>query len=175
MRYVVVGVPILIGLVALVALAGLWLFGVPWRVGAAPAQPVAFYHTIHVNTVKMDCLFCHRQADKGAAATVPSVEQCMFCHSVITSTGQPAAEIAKVRSAWEQKQPISWARVTQMPDHVHFVHEAHVARAGLSCATCHGDVGSMQQVSQVRSLRMGDCLACHRAMNGPTDCLKCHY
>ncbi len=179
MRYLLAAVPAFVILVVVVALVVLWLFGVPWRVGGAPVQPVAFYHSVHVNTVKLDCLFCHRQADKGPAATVPAVEQCMFCHSVITSSGAPGAEIAKVRAAWQNRQPIDWTRVYELPDHVHFVHQPHIAR-GFACATCHGDVpnlmvGNLNVVYQYRSLRMGDCLTCHRANGGTTDCFKCHY
>jgi hypothetical protein len=61
-----------------------------------------------------------------------------------------------------------------MPDHVRFTHEPHI-QAGVACATCHGDVGTMREVTQTRSLRMGDCVACHRENNAPTDCFKCHY
>jgi hypothetical protein len=174
MRYVVLGVPVVIGLAVIVVLSGLWLFGVPWRVGGAPVQPVAFQHSVHIGVARLDCLFCHREADKGPAATVPAVEQCMFCHSTITQSGSMTGEIAKVRAAWEQQQPIAWVKVTQMPDHVHFVHSTHVQR-GFDCSVCHGNVGSMKQVEQVRSLRMGDCVACHRSNIGPTDCFKCHY
>lgn len=174
MKYVLRAIPLLLFGAVGVVLIVFWLFGIPWRVGGAPQQPVDFWHTIHVQVVRMDCLFCHRGADQGAAATVPAVEQCMFCHSVITGSGQAGAEIAKVRAAWAQQQPIDWIRVHQMPDHVRFAHEPHV-RAGYQCATCHGDVGSMQTVTQVRSLRMGDCVSCHKANNGPTDCFKCHY
>jgi hypothetical protein len=30
-------------------------------------------------------------------------------------------------------------------------------------------------VEQVRDLKMGDCVDCHRENNAPTDCLTCHY
>ncbi len=174
MRYLLAAIPILVILVVVVGLTVLWLFGVPLRVGGAPQQPVDYFHTIHVQTVKLECLFCHRQADKGPAATVPAVEQCMMCHSVVRSSGSSAAEVDKVRASWEQMRPIDWVKITQVPDHVHYVHQPHIAR-GFQCTECHGDVGSMRQVTQVRSLRMGDCLTCHRTNGGPMDCFKCHY
>lgn len=43
------------------------------------------------------------------------------------------------------------------------------------CSICHGDVGSMIKVKQVRSLKMGDCVDCHRDNSAPTDCVTCHY
>ena len=39
----------------------------------------------------------------------------------------------------------------------------------------YGDVASMAEVKQVRSLKMGDCIDCHRDHNAPTDCVTCHY
>lgn len=136
-----------------------------------PPQPVNFWHTVHVNTVKLDCTFCHRNATTGRFAGIPPVEQCMFCHKVV-ARGQ--SEVEKVVKASETHQPIDWIRVYRLPDHVRFVHEAHI-RAGFDCATCHGDVGNMVHVRQVRELKMGDCLGCHRANSAPTDCATCHY
>ena len=47
--------------------------------------------------------------------------------------------------------------------------------ASATCTICHGDVGGMTKVEQVRSLKMGDCVDCHRDNNAPTDCTTCHY
>ena len=43
------------------------------------------------------------------------------------------------------------------------------------CSICHGDVTESEKVRQVRSLKMGDCVDCHRANDAPTDCSTCHY
>jgi hypothetical protein len=43
------------------------------------------------------------------------------------------------------------------------------------CSTCHGDVASMTKVSQVKPLKMSDCVDCHRDNGAPTDCTTCHY
>ena len=43
------------------------------------------------------------------------------------------------------------------------------------CSTCHGAVEKMAVVKQVRSLKMGDCVDCHRENSAPTDCAICHY
>jgi len=42
------------------------------------------------------------------------------------------------------------------------------------CIQCHGNVPNMAQVQQVRPLKMGDCVSCHRQNNAPTDCTTCH-
>ncbi|MEE2701359.1 MAG: cytochrome c3 family protein [Chloroflexota bacterium] len=169
----------LIVLGLLVYFVGSAWFGLP--VGAdGPEQPIAFPHTVHAGAVEdggigLSCTFCHRNVDKGAAATVPSVQQCMFCHSQVVGTSTNAqAEIQKLRTAAEHNEPVAWIRVHRVPDHVQFVHDAHI-RAGFTCSTCHGDVAKMTKVKQVRALKMGDCVDCHRENNGPTNCSVCHY
>jgi hypothetical protein len=182
------------GLLGLVGLGGLvvagllatfvvsaW-FGRPVIFGfdEGPDQPIAFPHTTHVEELGLDCTFCHRNVTKGAAATVPAAGLCLTCHKTV---GDGLPEVEKLRAMYEQGQPIDWVRVHRLPDHVHFVHEAHIryfserdgVAASAVCSTCHGDVGGMTKVKQVRSLKMGDCVDCHRDNNAPTDCTTCHY
>jgi hypothetical protein len=47
--------------------------------------------------------------------------------------------------------------------------------ASQTCSTCHGLVQTMVKVKQIRALKMGDCVDCHRQNNAPTDCSTCHY
>ena len=227
--------PIVIVLVAILGMGGLLVtggiglfllkawFGVP-LFASGPDQPIAFPHTVHAGSVAdggigLECSFCHRNVEKGSAATIPSVQQCMFCHSqVLGTTDQAKTEIAKLRTAFDTGTPINWTRVHRLPDHVQFVHEAHVAffsgqkvvvdkldkRLNVAknqidvdlarkidpnvvlgstlsvtsvnvCSTCHGAVAEMTKVKQVRSLKMGDCVDCHREYNAQTDCAICHY
>jgi hypothetical protein len=169
--------------------------GVPFLIGGQPLrppeEPLLFDHSIHTQLAGIECAFCHRSAAKGFSAGYPDVEQCMFGHNVVATV----PEIEKVRTAWTNQQPIVWERIHRMPDHVHFVHEAHVkafanpdmrsklaaelgadpSRVGFECSVCHGDVTQMSQVVQVRQLNMGDCVDCHRQNNAPTECTACHY
>lgn len=139
-----------------------------------PPEPIAFPHDVHVAQAGIDCAFCHRTASVGATAGYPEVQQCMFCHTAIAGESARAREeIKKVRDAWVDQRPIDWTRIHRMPDHVAFVHEAHI-RAGFTCATCHGEVREVGQVTQVRSLNMGDCVGCHRQNNVSTQCATCH-
>ena len=157
-------------------------FGLPVVFGfnEGPDQPIAFPHTTHVQELGLDCTFCHRNVTKGAAATIPAVGLCMTCHKTV---GDGLPEVEKLRAAFDAGEPIDWIRVHRVPDHVHFVHEAHIRffteqndiPASAVCSTCHGDVGSMTKVKQVRSLKMGDCVDCHRNFEAPTDCTTCHY
>ena len=149
--------------------------------GDGPEQPIAFPHTVHVNTAGLDCQFCHRTVATDEAASVPAVAQCRFCHDFDRITGANSSsstaeeEIAKlIGELGGEPDPVDWVRVHRLPDHVQFVHAPHIQQ-GFPCSTCHGDIASMEVVKQVRNLKMRDCVDCHRENNAPTDCTTCHY
>ena len=85
-------------------------------------QPIAFSHVIHVQENDIACEFCHRNVPKGQAATVPAVEQCLFCHKTIADSANP--ELAKLMGYVElgpqgevvSLQPIDWEKVHRLPD-----------------------------------------------------------
>ena len=188
---------LIVGLIVTVVglkLLGHYVWGVDSLFRTTPEQPIAFPHPSHVNN-GIDCVFCHRLAPTESMASVPPVEQCVFCHQIIRS--QDSDEVKKLLAAFQNGEPIDWVRVHRLPDHVRFVHEAHVTFftdeanyasaqgeydltqqegfASATCAICHGDVGAMLQVRQVNSLKMGNCVDCHRQWGAPTDCTTCHY
>ena len=160
--------------------------GAPWVLARQhfptdTPQPMVFNHEMHVQAVGADCAFCHRTANQGDSAGLPDVEQCMFCHVAVGDRedvqGQRAgiaAGIQELRQSWQERRPIDWLRIHHVPDHTRFPHDAHV-NSSIPCATCHGDVGSMRQTRQVRSLKMADCVACHQETGAPTTCGACHY
>ena len=175
------GVTVIVGFVLTVLLIS-WFSNPPFGLGNAPAQPVAFPHTVHVADNGIQCEFCHRNVTKGEAATVPAVEQCLFCHKNIEgATASAQAEISKVRTSFETNQPINWERVHRLPDHVRFVHEAHIRflteadvssrtsaeKVQAACSICHGDIARSTVVKPKRfqSLKMGTCLDCHRFLS----------
>ena len=184
-------------------------------------QPIAFPHTRHAGTglmmsvdgtqelqaLGLDCTFCHRTVTTQSNAGVPAVQQCIFCHQVVGPQSSP--ELQKLRAAagldGAIKTPVDWKRVHRLPDHVRFVHEAHIryltghpatinnvppqnmsavqgaiqgdtlVAPSMVCSTCHGDVASMEKVKQVEPLKMGQCVNCHRDNGAPTDCAVCHH
>ena len=79
--------------------------------GNSPVQPVAFRHTIHVDTLKMNCLYCHFSANKSFDPGLPAVGTCMGCHTIVAGTSDGnKAEIAKLAGYWNKKQPVPWVR-----------------------------------------------------------------
>ena len=143
----------------------------------------------------LDCTFCHRTVTTQANAGVPPVGFCATCHQVIGAADN--VQLTILRDAADiigndGPSPINWQRVHRLPDHVRFVHEPHIryltqnpdkvkgttdgVTEGASgvCSTCHGNVAAMQQVEQVESLKMGQCVDCHRDNGAPTDCVACH-
>jgi hypothetical protein len=188
-----------------------WFSSPPFGLGNAPAQPIAFPHTVHAGSpeeggVGIACEFCHRNVTTGAAATVPAVEQCLFCHkqvnaeNLVGSSDANLSEMQRVVDKFNDNDPIDWERVHRLPDHVRFVHEAHLRfltqgeprtvsmpigsgepmqlplPVGQACSVCHGDVASMTEVQPQagQSLKMGTCVDCHRELNVGTDCTICH-
>jgi hypothetical protein len=190
-----------VGALGLVLLAVLILLALSsWSrrpaVATPSVQPINFPHSVHVQTYKMDCKFCHADARRSESAGLPSVTRCMGCHK-ITAADKP--EIKKLAEYLAKNEPIPWQRVFKVPEFTYFPHKAHV-RAGLACQTCHGPVETMTTVAAstgphlvndlmnlvgmhppARPLTMGWCVECHRTQNAtrgasaPLDCVTCHH
>jgi hypothetical protein len=128
------------------------------RVGLAPDQPVLFSHRHHAGELRIDCRFCHGTVETSANAGLPPTQTCLTCHSQLF-TDTPL--LRPVVTSAEQNVPLAWARVTVMPDHVHFDHSIHIAK-GIACSSCHGEVADMALTAKARELTMRECLECHR-------------
>ena len=131
-----------------------------------PDQPIKFSHKVHAGDNKIDCLYCHSNADEGKSAGIPSAGLCMNCHQVVrngSNSGQ--FEIAKVVDAYENNKDIEWVRIHNLPDHVFFSHAQHVNVGQRDCQECHGDVENMHILKQENDLSMGWCLDCHKETN----------
>jgi hypothetical protein len=135
-------------------------------------QPVAFTHKAHLG-IGMRCADCHQGVTHGPNATIPNVQFCMTCHQVI-AVDKP--EIKKVAAYQERGEEIPWQRVYWYypAADVKFAHAPHV-RAGINCATCHGDMKEQSTAVRKAGLDMGFCLGCHRMKKASTDCAACHF
>lgn len=131
----------------------------PNNQGYAPTQPIAYSHAVHAGGMKIPCGYCHTGAERGRFAGIPAAQVCMNCHSQVL---KDHPEIAKVKKALATGEPIRWARVHELPDHVTFEHRIHVTVGRIACQTCHGPIQEMGRVEQFAPLTMGWCLECHR-------------
>lgn len=165
----------------LVAIAGLGYFGASvllvaglgylWhRADTAPAQPIAFPHTVHAGQLQIPCTYCHVFVERSRHAGAPPLETCMGCHKTIATERE---EIRKLTRHYDEKRPIEWKRVYAVPDFIYFSHKRHV-KAGLTCAMCHGEVAGMKRVRRVNDVVMGWCVSCHRVRGASRDCATCH-
>lgn len=140
----------------------------------APPQPIGFDHNLHSQS-GIECLFCHPNALRSDVAGIPSVERCVGCHRVIATERE---EVQNILRYWDEGKPIPWQSVVNMDDHVFFSHQPHTS-AGVSCESCHGEVGGMSVARPVILMDMGWCLQCH--LDQPeekvarlADCVTCH-
>ena len=174
--------------------------------GYSPEQPIKFIHSVHACENEIDCNYCHSSANDSRHAGIPSTNVCMNCHKAVKkgkTTGEE--EIAKIYAAIGfdpatgtyldgkgnnghslpqdsyNGEPIKWNKVHNLPDHVYFSHQQHVAVGGIQCQNCHGDVatysvGRIAPVEEINglvdkfpglielskpTLTMGWCIECH--------------
>src|SRR2546428_263174 len=97
-------------------------------------QPITFPHSLHVQTYKMDCQYCHSDARRSEYAGLPSVARCMGCHKI---AGAALPEVKKLADYYARGEPIPWVRVNKLPEFTYFPHKAHL-RANVKCQTCLG-------------------------------------
>jgi hypothetical protein len=101
----------------------------------------------------------------------------MNCHKVVRLD---SPFIQKVKAHYDERKPIEWVKVFDLPDHVYFTHKVHVRVGeelnqlngrGFTCQTCHGEIEKMDRVGMKkwddalnnRPLTMGWCLNCHKS------------
>lgn len=164
------------GLVALVAF-GVIAYITYWEArslgrqqGYAPVQPIWFSHKVHATQNNIDCEYCHSDARSSRHAGIPSLNVCLNCHSMVKEgkiSGKK--EISKIYQHLDQKKPIEWIKVHNLPDHVYFNHAQHVQAGKVACQECHGPVERMNRVVEYTELSMKFCLDCHREREIITD------
>lgn len=127
-------------------------------VGYRPEQPLPFSHKIHAGDLKMDCRYCHSKIEEAPMANIPPTQTCMNCHKIVKRNSE---KLKVVMDSWNNKNPVQWIRVHNLPDFVYFDHSVHLT-AGVGCTSCHGNIREMEVVEQKQPLSMGWCLECHR-------------
>jgi cytochrome c553 len=128
-----------------------------------PDQPIKFSHKVHAGQNQTNCLYCHFNAEQSKFAGIPPASVCINCHVLVKEGSRSGEfEIDKIYQAIDNNKPIKWIKVHNLPDHVFFSHAQHVVAGKIDCKQCHGDVASMDQITQVNDLSMGWCVKCHR-------------
>lgn len=150
-----------------VGLDGLYSVGI--QQGYMPKQPIAFSHELHAGQYEIPCQYCHTGVMKSKTANIPSANICMNCHQEIKTESPEIQKIfaaidfdPETRTYGNNKKPIEWVRVHNLPDLAYFSHAQHVNVGGLECQTCHGPIQEMPVVYQYANLTMGWCINCHR-------------
>jgi hypothetical protein len=180
-------IPFLAGLA--VALGGGWL-AFPRMIYQSRPQPVNFSHKLHVGA-GAKCEDCHSFRDDGTFAGLPTLDKCSGCHAA--PMGATAAEKNFIdRYVTPNREP-QWSVYARQPQNVSFSHAAHVKRAGMTCESCHGSIGTSDTLRVYRAdrisgysadiwkvadlqhgMKMADCVACHRQNGLEHSCLDCH-
>jgi hypothetical protein len=137
-----------------------------------PVQPLVFPHDVHVGK-EIACEFCHEGVSQGPVAGIPGVRTCMICHEAI-ATDRP--RIQQMTALRDKGLDLAWQRVYGFApeDHVRFNHAPHI-RAGVECATCHGNLAEQTVAERVVEHSMGWCVNCHTERQASIDCLTCHF
>ena len=154
-----------------------------------PHQPIAFSHKIHSGVNNIPCTYCHSYVAKSSQPGIPSVQQCMGCHTYVNAkydSNDPDRiyeyngeqidpnnylydgrkrivfenEIKKLTGYWDRKEPIVWVNYHYVAEHAKFPHKPHI-RYGLECTTCHGNVENIDQPRPIVKMQMGWCISCH--------------
>ncbi|MBN2012045.1 cytochrome c3 family protein [candidate division KSB1 bacterium] len=169
------GVLAWVGIVILLAFSGRLIIH---RFGPMPEQPVQFNHSLHVNKLNLECLYCHQYAEQSIHATLPPTQVCRDCHEGADIQRPEAQKLAELLETVDE---IPWQRVYKVKDHVYFTHRVHTTVAKLRCQECHGPIEDMTVAirsaggSSDRSfLEMGWCITCHKRRDGPRECINCH-
>ena len=170
---------VLVLVVALAVFVG-WFRNAFYDTGYAPEQPIHYSHKLHAGDLKIDCKYCHFNAERGKHAGIPPSSVCLGCHGPQNGAiANDKPEMQKLLSyinneagSYTDKDTgiiheggaVHWKRVHKLPDFVYFSHQWHV-KAGVACQTCHGPIENMTVVRQHAPLTMGWCIECHRRTN----------
>ncbi len=149
-----------------------FLLALFWPAGARVIQPIQFNHRKHVDA-GIQCSDCHTRFSSSPWAGLPQVDVCLTCHE------QPVTESreeAKIRDFAQQKQPVPWRQINQLPKHVYFSHRTHAVTKGISCTVCHGQMekATAPPSAPLFTWTMTKCLSCHKQQNATQDCDGCH-
>src|SRR5438132_5624805 len=86
-------------------------------------QPINFPHSLHVQTYKIDCQYCHSDARRSEYARLPSVARCMGCHKI---AGAALPEVMKLADYYARGETIPWVRVNKLQEYTFYTQQTHL-------------------------------------------------
>jgi hypothetical protein len=155
MKYLVAGF--------LALLCGFFLADLVVRQKMPELQPLAqvpFDHSLHGDSIGLDCNHCHGGAHFQGHAYMPSKKDCMDCHR-LPLTEKPGIE--KLDSLLALSGEFPWNHKKVLPEHVVFHHGLHYA-AGVQCSDCHRPLGGADYrggLAKGKPYSMQMCVDCH--------------
>jgi len=125
-----------------------------------------FGHKIHIEGGAA-CKSCHMTASKKDKAGMPNEMLCGFCHKTVYND-QPVSNFYK-KKEWEASHNVKRAKY----DEINFSHSYHFSM-GVTCETCHGNVGASVQIQPEYIPVKATCFTCHSEWNNKENCSVCH-
>jgi menaquinone reductase, multiheme cytochrome c subunit len=178
----------------LAAALGAGWAGFPRVIHTSRTQPVDFSHKVHADKAGAKCEDCHAFREDGTYAGIPTLDKCAGCHAA--AMGTTAAEKDFIEKYVTPQREPQWLSYARQPENVFFSHVTHVKRGQVKCESCHGGMGSSDQLPPYQEDRisgysrdiwgtagrpgmtMNDCIACHgrerHKGNREDSCLDCH-
>lgn len=136
--------------------------------------PLAFSHVEHLTKQKLNCGFCHEDAEDSRSSVdnlIPKEESCAMCHDI--DRDKPGKDCALCHPGFQAGQPV--ARVVIPVPNLKFNHEVHVEKK-VRCQVCHGDLAAegVGLATREHLPKMRLCLECHDGREAPNKCTTCH-
>ena len=126
-------------------------------------QPIPFSHKTHSKYMRQ-CVFCHQVQASDGSMSLPPEAKCMQCHSAIAVKSPAIQTLARYL---QDKKPIPWVPIYELPDYVYFSHQKHARNSKMGCESCHGPVAERDVITIERPISMVACVDCHRSSGAP--------
>ncbi|MGZ3454290.1 MAG: cytochrome c3 family protein [Polyangiales bacterium] len=160
-----------------------------------PTQKISvrFNHKVHVVGQKLNCGYCHTNAEKSTLASdnlMPKKhDACVDCHSIdekepLKDDSPPArCDACHIGGKVDANGAFQVAKAQFPPSNMKMNHKAHIAK-GMKCAECHGEVGELELATRDQLPRMKGCFSCHQSgdsggiakktAGAKSECTTCH-
>jgi hypothetical protein len=122
------------------------------------AGMIPFDHSLHGDSIGLDCSHCHMGVAYQSHAYMPSKADCLDCHR-LPLTEKP--NIERLDSILPSAEDFPWIHKSVLPEHVVFHHGVHYV-AQVKCADCHGPMDKIgNNLYGGERFTMQKCLECH--------------